>query len=113
MSLINRWSLAFRSEMEFIIRHLPNLNKRILTSATRGVEIPAFAGLVQPEEINFLKGSCYPHLTLKTVRAEENDKLKALMALLAKIGNETTLVFCNHRDAVDRISVAAQERGDT
>jgi superfamily II DNA/RNA helicase len=102
---------GFQKEMEFIIRHLPNLNKRILTSATRGVEIPAFAGLVQPEEINFLKGHVTPHLALKTVRAEENDKLKALMALLAKIGNETTLVFCNHRDAVDRISLLLHNSG--
>ena len=102
---------GFQKEMEYIIRHLPNLNKRILTSATRGVEIPAFAGLVQLEEINFLKGHVTPHLALKTVRAEENDKLKALMALLAKIGNETTLVFCNHRDAVDRISALLHNSG--
>ena len=33
------------------------------------------------------------------------------MALLAKIGNETTLVFCNHRDAVDRISAILHHCG--
>ena len=33
------------------------------------------------------------------------------MALLAKIGNETTLVFCNHRDAVDRISLLLHNSG--
>ncbi len=102
---------GFQKEMEFIIQHLPNINKRMLTSATKGVEIPAFAGLTKPEEINFLKEHVTPQLTLKTVRAEENDKLKALMELLAKIGNETTLVFCNHRDAVDRISEILKKNG--
>ncbi len=102
---------GFQKEMEFIINRLPNVNKRMLTSATKGVEIPAFAGLTKPEEINFLKEHVTPQLTLKTVRAEENDKLKTLMALLAKIGNETTLVFCNHRDAVDRISEILKKSG--
>lgn len=102
---------GFQKEMDFIIQHLPNINKRILTSATKGVEIPAFAGLVQPEEINFLKEHVSPQLTLKTVRSVEQDKLTALLALLATIGSETTLVFCNHRDAVDRISEVLHKKG--
>ncbi len=102
---------GFQKEMEYIISHLPNLNRRMLTSATKGVDIPTFAGLTQPVEINFLKGHATPHLALKTVRAQEHDKLKALTALLALIGNETTLVFCNHRDAVDRISALLHHSG--
>lgn len=66
---------------------------------------------MQPEEINFLKEHISPQLTLKTVRAEGHDKLPALMALLAKTGNETTLVFCNHRDAVHRISALLAKSG--
>ncbi len=102
---------GFQGEMELIIKSMPGINKRMLTSATQGVEIPAFAGLVQPVLINFLKDHVTPQLTLKTVRAREKDKLQALMALLGAIGNETTLVFCNHRDAVDRISAILKEKG--
>lgn len=102
---------GFQREMEFIINHLPNLSKRILTSATQGVEIPPFAGLKETEYINFLKAHVTPQLDLKTVRAYDKDKLQALMALLAQIGHETTLVFCNHRDAVDRISTLLHEKG--
>ncbi|MBL0310280.1 MAG: DEAD/DEAH box helicase [Bacteroidetes bacterium] len=102
---------GFQREMEFIIQHLPNLSKRILTSATQGVEIPSFAGLKETEHINFLKAHVTPQLDLKTVRAYDKDKLQALMALLAQIGHETTLVFCNHRDAVDRISALLHEKG--
>lgn len=102
---------GFQREMEFIISHLPKLNKRILTSATMGIEIPSFTGLVQPEHINFLKEHISPQLSLQTVRAQGHDKLPALVALLAQTGNETTLVFCNHRDAVDRISTLLQKSG--
>ena len=102
---------GFQKEMEYIINHLHNLNKRILTSATEGVEIPRFAGLVQPERINFLKAHVTPQLNLNIVRAYDKDKLQALMALIGKIGNETTLVFCNHRDAVDRISALLHNSG--
>lgn len=102
---------GFQKEMEYIIQQLPHLNKRILTSATQGIEIPAFAGLVQPDYINFLKNHVSPKLTLKMVRATHEDKLQALMALIAHVGNDTTLVFCNHRDAVDRISALLTNAG--
>ncbi len=102
---------GFQGEMELIIKNMPAINRRMLTSATQGVEVPAFAGLVHPVQINFLKDHVTPQLTLKTVRAPETDKLQALMALIAKIGNETTLVFCNHRDAVDRISAILTGKG--
>ncbi len=100
---------GFQKEMEFIINQLPNLNKRILTSATAGTEIPSFAGVINPNTINYTKGTVSPQLTLKTVKATGHDKLQSLMALVAKIGNAPTLVFCNHRDAVDRISMALQD----
>ena len=35
---------------------------------------------------------------------EAADKLDTLFALICKIGDKATLVFCNHRDAVERIS---------
>ena len=96
---------GFIKEMEQIINVLPNLRKRILTSATQGVEIPAFAGLTNPEIFNYLTNKSIPQLKLKQVNITGHDKLQALMALIGLIGNETTLIFCNHRDAVDRISL--------
>jgi len=42
---------------------------------------------------------------VKAVRVEGDDKLEALMLLLwEKINSKSTIVFCNHRDAVNRIS---------
>ncbi len=96
---------GFQDDMSFIIAKLKGLKKRILTSATKMAEIPAFTGVIKPVEINFLKDTnSSPDLKLKAVIADSADKLDALFALICKIGSKATLVFCNHRDAVERIS---------
>ncbi len=97
---------GFKDEMEFIIEQCKNLKKRILTSATSIEDIPSFVGLKQSVELNYtaehkeLKSA----LVIKSVRVEGDDKLEALMLLLGKIQAKSTIVFCNHRDAVNRIS---------
>src|SRR5687768_12981413 len=58
---------GFEEEMSFIIQSLPALQKRILTSATEAVEIPAFVGLTNPVEINFLTGEKSRALEVKMV----------------------------------------------
>lgn len=96
---------GFEADMAFIIDSFKNLKRRILTSATKMQEIPAFAGLKKPVEVNFLKDTnIVPDLKIKRVVSEAADKLETLFSLICKIGNKSTLVFCNHRDAVDRIS---------
>ncbi|HTD98322.1 MAG TPA: DEAD/DEAH box helicase [Mucilaginibacter sp.] len=103
---------GFQEDMEYIIRQLPGLKKRILTSATQMDEIPAFTGVVNPVELNFLgKDNSAAGLKLKAVVAETTDKLDALFSLICKIGNKATLVFCNHRDAVERISELLWRKG--
>lgn len=37
--------------------------------------------------------------------------MKALFSLICKIGNHSSLVFCNHREAVDRISALLWDMG--
>lgn len=98
---------GFQDEMEFIIQKCRNLNKRILTSATEIKEVPDFVGLKTPEKIQFSKQSIEQSSTLhlKYVRVEGDDKLEGLMLLLGKLNSKPTIVFCNHRDAVNRISM--------
>lgn len=96
---------GFQEDMAYIIHNLTGLKKRILTSATRMDQIPAFTGVTNPVELDFLKDVVTkPDLQIKAVLANAEDKLSALFALICKIGSKATLVFCNHRDAVDRIS---------
>jgi superfamily II DNA/RNA helicase len=96
---------GFQEDMAYIIRSLPGLKKRILTSATKMDDIPTFTGVKNPVELDFLKDAVIkPDLQIKAVMADAEDKLSTLFALICKIGSKATLVFCNHRDAVDRIS---------
>jgi superfamily II DNA/RNA helicase len=97
--------LGFEEEMNFIIGQLVSLKRRILTSATNlDKKIPLFEGRIKFFELNYLKDTSASRLKLKVVKASGHDKLDALLRLLGEIGSQATLVFCNHREAVDRIS---------
>ena len=96
--------MGFSDEMSYLIGLLPKIKKRILTSATQAIEIPEFSGVKNPVTLNYLSEDNRPNIVIKAVRATENDKLEILIKLICLIGHEPTLVFCNHREAVDRIS---------
>jgi len=104
---------GFKEEMSFIISRLIKLHKRILTSATRMDEVPAFTGIKNPVELNFLNSASptTAGLKLKYLKAENADKLQILFALICKLQNKPALVFCNHREAVERISLLLSEKG--
>lgn len=103
---------GFQEEMSFIIESLENLKQRILTSATAMQDIPEFAGLQNEKYIDFLKlADVKPDIHFKKVLTTSEEKLDTLFHLICKIGNKRTLIFCNHRDAVDRISELLKEKG--
>lgn len=95
--------IGFESEMSEIAEALPNVKQRILTSATSDVEIPKFVGLKNPVFINYLKeGSS--QLTIKTLLSPEKDKLESLEKALAFIGHQPGIIFCNFKNALERVS---------
>lgn len=103
---------GFEADMSYIINALLSLNQRILTSATKMDEIPSFVKISKPVEIDFSANNAIkPDLKLKKVMAPAADKLEVLFKLLSKIGDKNTLVFCNHRETVDRISDILFEHG--
>lgn len=103
---------GFQEDMSFIIKQLPAIKKRMLTSATKMQEIPAFTGMVKPQILDYLNNTASaPDLKQKVVISESADKLDVLFALICKIGNQSALVFCNHREAVERISDLLWNRG--
>ena len=98
--------------MAFIIDSLPAIDKRMLTSATEAVEIPAFVGLKNPVKLNFLNGDeTQTGLAIKIVQSEAKDKLETLLKLICHLGNRSTIVFCNHRESVERTSEYLKEQG--
>ena len=96
---------GFQEDMSYIIHKLLSLKQRLLTSATQMESIPEFTGVQNPIEIDFLKDTkVAPDLKLKKVITTAEDKLETLFKLICKIGSKTMLIFCNHRETVDRIS---------
>jgi len=102
--------MGFQEEMAFIVQQLKNVKKRILTSATQAIAIPAFTGLNDPEKLNFIEKS-NASLTIKCLRATGNNKLNALFQLICQLGNVATIVFCNQRDAVEEVCDFLTEKG--
>ena len=104
--------LGFLKEMEFILSSLKNVEKKLLTSATPALEIPGFIELKNPLQINFLKdGDETERLEIKSVFSPEKDKSETLFKLLCYLGNRSAIVFCNHREAVERTSKILSEKG--
>lgn len=102
---------GFKREMEFIIKQLSGLKTRVLTSATALDEIPDFTGVVDPVVIDFTSEEPEQRLNLCAIRAEGTDKLEALFHLICHLGSAASLIFCNHRETVERISELLTERG--
>jgi len=104
--------LGFQDEMEFIIGLLKFLEKRILTSATQAVEIPGFVGLKEPVTLNFHTDEVEANrLHIQLIKSDEKDKAETLFKLICYLGNRSTIVFCNHRESVERTSRMLTEKG--
>ncbi len=104
---------GFEEEVSFVIRSLPNLKKRILTSATDLTNLPDFINLNEPVKLNFLRGEdeSGPALAIQTLASPEKDKSETLFRLLCYLGNRSTIIFCNHRESVERTSQLLHEKG--
>jgi superfamily II DNA/RNA helicase len=104
--------VGFHEEIAAIIASIPNIEKRILVSATKSVEIPAFTGVKALDILDF----SVPHavnekLSLKLVRTDDKDKFDILLRLLCSLDSEPALIFFNHRDATERAAQLLNKAG--
>lgn len=103
--------LGFKDEVSFIINALKNIKKRILTSATEALEIPDYIKMKEPVRLNFLNDLDEDTgLAIKTLKSDGKDKLETLFSLICMLGNRSTIVFCNHRESVERTSNWLKEK---
>ncbi len=105
--------LGFVDEMQFILQSLPNLTHRMLTSATQEIVIPEFAGMQGASKIDFLDENALAAdvLRIHAIRSGDKDKLETLFLFLCFARDTSSIVFCNHRDAVQRVSDYLNEAG--
>ncbi|NQD70091.1 DEAD/DEAH box helicase [Sphingobacterium shayense] len=96
---------GFVGQMTSIVDRLQGLRNRILTSATKMTDIPEFTGIGSFVTVDFsADASSAPKLLIQKVIAPPQNKLKALFKLLCRNGEKKTIIFCNHREAVDHVS---------
>ncbi len=101
--------IGFEKEMKEIIDALPELKKKILTSATQKLQIPDFIGLEAAQKLDFLH-TATNQLQLKTVISPTKDKLETLAQLIAHIGEASGIIFCNFKDTIRFVSEFLKEK---
>jgi len=102
--------IGFEGEMRDILYALPRVGRKILTSATQGVEIPSFVGLNAPLVLDFLTDKI-SQLQVKKVVSPTKDKLETLRQLLGQLGSKNGIIFCNFKDSIQRVSESLSDRG--
>ena len=106
--------MGFQAEMEKLIKSLPGLQRRILLSATNTEEIPQFVNMSKKGTlIDFLPEDeqTSERITLYEVHSPQKDKLETLRQLLLSFGNESSIVFLNYRESVERVDNYLREQG--
>ena len=97
--------MGFHEQLKMLFKTLNGKQQHILTSATNSEALPDFLPFRKPEVLNFLSDAAdTENLQVKLVRTKSTDKVETLMRLVAGFNQEVCLVFCNHRETVERIS---------
>lgn len=105
--------MGFTEEVSFVVGSLRSLEKRILTSATEAVAIPGFVGATNLHTLNFSSDEPVTEekLLVQKLMSPDLDKMETLFKLLCMIGSRSSIIFCNHRDAVERVSAVLADKG--
>lgn len=103
--------LGFTEEINEVINPLTNLNRRIMVSATPPESLSSIIKLETPQRLDFLSNITENILEIKYLDCREKDKLQDLFQLLCMAGNRSSIVFCNHRESVSRVSDFLKDKG--
>lgn len=105
---------GFQEEIQFITDHLPNVERRMLTSATAAVEVPDFISLSEPKVLSYITDDNKPEaLSIQQLKSDDKDKAQTLVNLVCQLGARPMIIFCNHRESVERLSYHLWQRGIT
>ncbi len=109
--------LGFEEEMSKIIKHLKNLLRLILTSATNSPSLPDFLPIRDPIVLDFLNDNkkLKSRMRIHSVRSDGKDKLESLLTLLKNIsgadGPEKGIIFVNYRESAERVYEFLRKKG--
>ena len=107
--------MGFLNEMNAIINRLSNVQRRILISATDAESIPHFVNMGRTMRMDYLieEEQVSDRVNVYQVISPVKDKLETLRNLLCELGEESSIVFLNYRESVERVAGYLQEQGFT
>lgn len=96
--------MGFRDEMSRALDKLYNAKRRVLLSATEAEEIPSFVNMGRTSRVDFLieDEQVSERVGIGIVKSPVKDKLDTLQRLLRSFGDQSTIVFLNFRESVER-----------
>lgn len=97
--------MGFHEQLRVFFEAVNGKQQHILTSATSLEDLPDFLPFTTIDILNFAPEQSDSKLQLRVVHAHSADKVDVLMRLVAGFNQEVCLIFCNHREAVERISM--------
>ena len=105
--------MGFRDEMSRLMGQLRHLEQLVLLSATDAEEIPRFVRMGKSVRLDYLveEEQVSDRVLLYKVESPEKDKLGTLAQLLLGFGDDSSVVFLNYRDSVERTASFLRERG--
>lgn len=112
--------LGFEQDVSKIFKHLKNVSRIILTSATSADTVPEFIELNNPLILNYLDTNkeLRNRIRIYEVRCDKADKLEGLYDLLQTIVHRSedgmlgkTIVFVNHRESAERVYSYLKRKG--
>lgn len=104
--------MGFRNEMQKLLERMPKNARHILLSATEAEEMQYMV----TEDAIYLdyrpdEQQVPDRVDVYALHSPENDKLDTLTHLLNSLGQESSIVFVNYRESVDRIANYLHRQG--
>ena len=108
--------MGFQDEMSALIDKVQNVDRHFLLSATKAEEIPHFLRRdkkAMVTNISYLDSEeqVPDRIGIYQVNSPEKDKLESLKQLLLSLGDQSTIVFLNYRQSVERVDDFLRQQG--
>lgn len=107
--------MGFQQEMTRLLEKLTHVRRRVLLSATESEAIPSFVNMRRTIRIDYRveDEQVSDRIHVFKVLSPVKDKLESLRTLLLEFGEQSTVVFLNYRDSVERVAAYLREHGFT
>ncbi len=107
--------MGFQNEMAILLGNLPYVKRRVLLSATESEVMPRFVNMGHTQRLDYRQEEeqVSSRVHIYYLESPQNDKLEPLRQLLLERGEESTVVFLNYRESVERVADYLRKAGFT